>query len=367
MSLYLPLAHKYLVSFTKADESNLRHLGNNRGHHEIEFSFDARMYDEDWCWDSAKWCKDMCSKLKIAADTDSVGADANEWADCVVYGEIAKKAVSKAKAAVHAEGRLTVDRAGNAGAVQEITLGTNLDYCTLAVATVETDANLEARVTDMAYTHTSLDDICVEGAYWWYWFPWYVEECAPTSSRAKAVGKAKAESTADATGLAMAGGNGSQSTSVHVKGQNLQKFTALIMAGASNFAITESTSVVSVMTQGYVEAYSTSIAEVCTQFQTNCSSLCLSYYPLDASRCISTCESPTYCADIDARARVKVSAVAKAFAEAVAFAFSRASIMFFANAEFERTPGNDKNGFGGDKITLSGGGLAKADAVVSCN
>ena len=51
--------------------------------------------------------------------------------------------------------------------------------------------------------------------------------------------------------------------------------------------------------------------------------------------------------------------MAKAFAEAVAFSCFHALIRLLAKAEFERTPGNDQNGFGGNKIVLCGGGLPK--------
>ena len=94
-----------------------------------------------------------------------------------------------------------------------------LDYCTLAVAPVEMDTNLKARVTAKAYMYISLDDICVKVAYWWYWFPWYIKKCVSMSSRAMAVGKAKAESLTDVKALVIAGSNGSQLTSTHTEGQ----------------------------------------------------------------------------------------------------------------------------------------------------
>lgn len=223
--------------------------------------------DAEKCFDSIGWCEtDLLDILAGALEEHDL-----EEQDFILllnglqayFCDGAMGAFANTTAFIHGSGEFTVNRAGNNGAVKQISLDAGLDTTVLALAHVDINEGAEETASAQAYAYRRVGSTGVNSCgtryvtgSLRYWL------CA--TAKGDVSSDVEASATVTGSGTAVGGTDLSTDVSVSVTAANIQEFSATVSTSASSFAAAEA----SVAAEAYASAYASALVDVQSQAST---------------------------------------------------------------------------------------------------
>jgi hypothetical protein len=304
----------------------------------------------DFCFDFDKWCTGiaLATMASRSAMSGQTGLNSSDFVNTFALCEVGRLTAQTTGSILVAEGSFDVTRVGQdvngAGSVQEIDLAVNIQSASVALTSSnnQIEGEIMAEVDGFAYTDTSAlcEKLAEEGS------GGMMSEflCAAGTSNSTIFGNSTATIFTNSSAASEAGTVGVIATHVHVKGEDIQEFSASVAGGVASFAFAEASSVAEAVVAAYLDAVADSYTEICQDF---IMSTCVDECDLLAGMglqmdCVGAC-SGDLCDEDFAVNGLNATSFADSFASSYTESFSRVAYQFVVDAVFQRVEGDNND------------------------